>query len=62
MRDVDAVLSGCLTSTRAGSVVASDRQESIWNPSCTQHPLKRTGGPAVSGKPLHHRTLQLSKS
>ena len=56
MRIVDAVLH------RASSVGASDRPESIWNPWCTQHPLESTSGPAIRGKPLRHRTLQLSTS
>ena len=34
---------------------ASDRPESIWNPSCTQHPLESTSGTAIRGKPLRHR-------
>ena len=59
------VLSGCLTSTRVArqSQVTSDGPESIWNPSCTQHPLARTSGPAIRGKPLSPPYLpQLPKS
>ena len=56
MRIVDAVLH------RAGSVGASDSPESIWNSWCTQHPLESTSGPAIRGKPLRHRSLQLSTS
>ena len=33
MRDVNAVLSGCLTSTPCRSVETSDSPQSIWNPS-----------------------------
>ena len=44
---------------RVDSVGASDSPESIWNPSCTKHPLESTSGPAIRGKPLRHRTLQL---
>ena len=47
---------------RVVSVGASDSPGSIWNPSCTRHPLESTSGPAISGKPLRHRTLQLSNS
>ena len=32
------------------SVGASDSPESIWNPSCTQHPLDSTRGPATPRK------------
>ena len=28
----------------------SDGPESIWNPSCTHHPLESTSGPAIGGK------------
>ena len=62
MRDVNAVLNGCLTSTPCRSVETSDSPESIWNPSRTQHPLESTSGPAIREKPLHHRTLQQSNS
>ena len=33
-----------------------------WNQSCTQNPLESTSGPVIHGKPLRHRTLQLSTS
>ena len=47
--------------SECGAQWLPDRPESIWNPSCTQQ-LESTGGPAIRGKPLRHRTLQQSNS